>query len=235
MNPYLEHYDRNGEDEDIYTYAAKITERPDSFAYFGDDDLQRWGFFYTKTRDDDLLSESNYECIKRDAEEKFPEAFKVLQCSHWACGWVDHLQVDVTNKEAVRWCMEVIDSLGDYLIYNESDWSDREMEAESRDYTDELEPQLLRMWEDEREEFGLLPEPEFGKYGTWSAYRFICEKHNLYWSEHSYIFDPEEVYEEWRDFLLAEMQLEDEKNSPQNPLWPEEQNRLIKMLEKGIQ
>lgn len=126
---------REYSDEEIDAWIEEHTQPMDSFAYFGDEDLSMNAVFYTTHRDVDCLGESNWRRILADAQEKFPESFWVMKCNHWAVGWMDHLMVDVTDREAVAWCMDVLDELEDYPVYDESDLSEVEHEATWNTFT----------------------------------------------------------------------------------------------------
>jgi len=130
--------------EEIDAWIAERTERMPDFAYFGGEDLNYNGRFISVHRDSYCLDRSNWRRIKEDAEEAFPDAFWTMPCSHWAVGWIDHLMVDVTNREAVAWCMNVCDDLQDYPIYDEDDWSSLEHDEEWECFCNNAVPDISK-------------------------------------------------------------------------------------------
>jgi len=94
----------------------------------------------SRNRDSDLLSESNwdYACRALGAEaydggsEYFSERPAVYhwRAGHWACGWVEYLMVRADADESVLTAAgDIVCSLADYPVLDESDYSDRECEA----------------------------------------------------------------------------------------------------------
>lgn len=118
-------------EDHIPEFLETVLTRPDSFAYFGKLDLDRWGFCLSTHRDADTLVASNWRRIKKDALEKFPDSFEIMECSHSLVGWMDHLMIDTHDKEAVAWYVEnVWLPLAAYPVYDEEDWSAAEQDAE---------------------------------------------------------------------------------------------------------
>jgi hypothetical protein len=114
-----------------------VWKRPDSYGGFSPD-----GDYcvLSRTRDSLLLDESNWDAA---CNSLCAEAYDEGQCGfidrpnvyhwragHWACGWVEYLMVRADAPESIREeAGEIVCSLADYPILNESDYSDREFNA----------------------------------------------------------------------------------------------------------
>lgn len=120
--------------------AAGNWQRFDSFVWFRDRELQdadRWAIIYTHNRDSGLLDQSNAAVISK-AMEPFAEGDHpdlVFEAhSHWAVGHVDGFSLRVFNDngeitEAFQKYHELAQAMDDYPILDESDYSEREVEA----------------------------------------------------------------------------------------------------------
>jgi len=91
---------------------------------------ERWGYTYSKNRDSDILTVSNYETIKDDMLERFPDDVMVIPSSHWLCGWIDQLWIRHYNDngptKAHYAIMEWKAKLDSYPVSDESDFCQRE-------------------------------------------------------------------------------------------------------------
>lgn len=120
--------------------AAGNWQRFDSFVWFRDrelDDADRWSIIYTHNRDSSLLDQSNASVISKAmapfAETDDPDLVFEAH-SHWAVGHVDGFSIrvfDANGKitEAFRTYHELAQAMDDYPILDESDYSERELEA----------------------------------------------------------------------------------------------------------
>jgi hypothetical protein len=123
---------------DIQDAARKALEKPDSF-YTSDDNI---GTTHALTasvhRDSDVLDQSNWEVIKDDMVERFPNDVYVHGSSHWAVGWTDqlavrvyvypHPAVGVIISDAFKAIVEWKGKLEDYPVADESHYSEMEYE-----------------------------------------------------------------------------------------------------------
>jgi hypothetical protein len=80
------------------------------------------------TRDSDALARSNWEVITQDMQGRFPDACDVMHCTHWACGWIDHLMIDTQDSDAMRACVEWVNALADYPVADDEHFSETEWE-----------------------------------------------------------------------------------------------------------
>jgi hypothetical protein len=111
-------------------YNLERWNRPDSFMAMD----SGWQYsnaafvFLGRHRDSDLLTESNFECgLKAIGGES--DTVKVVRESHWAVGWVEWIAIHESDIKALECASDIIDSLSDYPVVNEGDFSEREWEA----------------------------------------------------------------------------------------------------------
>jgi hypothetical protein len=126
--------------EDAAEKAAGNWQRFDSFVWFRDRDLEdadRWAVLYTHHRDSGLLDQSNAKVIAKAmapfAEGDDPDVVFESH-SHWAVGHVDGFSIRVFDgngeiTEAFRKYHELSESIEEYPILDEEDYSQREVEA----------------------------------------------------------------------------------------------------------
>lgn len=122
---------------------AAALGRPDSFAYFGDNPemFETWAIGPTlRTRDSTLLEESNADALLEalaEAEKAGtiePDSYEVLSSSHWGCGWVEQVSFRAVGPEGkptnvFRFLKAWSDSLSNYPVADDEDYSRREYEA----------------------------------------------------------------------------------------------------------
>lgn len=126
--------------EDAAEKAAGNWQRFDSFVWFRDRDLEdadQWAIIYTHNRDSGLLDQSNAKVIAK-AMAPFTDGDDPLVVMeshhHWAVGHVDGFSLRVFDgngeiTEAFRKYHELAEAMDDYPILDESDYSERELEA----------------------------------------------------------------------------------------------------------
>lgn len=112
---------------------------PSNFGFSGREEMfDTWALGpVIVTRDSTLLDQSNAHAIKAllNSDESLADDWEITQCSHWACGWVDHLSYRVVDDkgEPTR-IARIVRGWFDYLkneypIADESDYSQRECDA----------------------------------------------------------------------------------------------------------
>jgi len=126
--------------EDAAEQAAGNWQRFNSFVWFRDkevDDPDQWALIYTHNRDSGLLDQSNAKVISK-AMAPFTDGDDpdlVFEAhSHWAVGHVDGFSIRVFDSngeitEAFRKYHELAEAMDAYPILDESDYSERELEA----------------------------------------------------------------------------------------------------------
>ena len=112
------------------TYTLERWTRPDSFMAMD----SGWQYtcecfvFLGRNRDSDLLTESNFECALQELGGE-SDTVKIVRESHWAVGWVEWIAIHESDSKALGSASDMIDSLNDYPILNENDFSEREWNA----------------------------------------------------------------------------------------------------------
>lgn len=99
-------------------------------------DTENWGIIYSHNRDSGLLDQSNAEVIRK-AMEPFADTDDpnvVFEShSHWAVGHIDGFSVRVFRDGQITEAFKVYHGLAqrmaDYPVLDESDYSERELEA----------------------------------------------------------------------------------------------------------
>lgn len=93
-----------------------------------------WCMIMARNRDSDIQENSNYERVFEDLRLKYPPGFVAdFRASHFAVGWVEHLCVRALTRKGkptkiFAEALEIRDSLRDYCVYDEEDYSRREYE-----------------------------------------------------------------------------------------------------------
>ena len=109
---------------------AKIIENPsgwDSLAnYAGDIPDPAWLCLMTRSRDSDVLTESNWECALKALGGEGVDV-EIFRFGHWACGWWEALAVK-EGSDKQEPAQEIYDSLEDYPVLDEDDFNLREQE-----------------------------------------------------------------------------------------------------------
>jgi len=98
--------------------------------YMGED-LRDYFILYAHHRDSEPLDESNYYYIKERFENL--EGARVVRFSHWAVGWVEAIMIHQDAVETIEKAKDIEESLLDYPVLDEDDFSMRENEIEESD------------------------------------------------------------------------------------------------------
>ncbi len=125
--------------EEAAQKAAGNWQRFESFVWFRRneiDDAGKWAVIYTKNRDSGLLDQSNAVVIEK-ALQPFSDGDDtdvVFEShSHWAVGHVDGFSMRVFKDGEITAAFakyhELAQRMADYPILDESDYSERELEA----------------------------------------------------------------------------------------------------------
>jgi len=86
------------------------------------------------SRDSKIWEESNYQSIKRYLEKKNVHFIEICS-NHWAVGWIESIGIQEEDYEAIEEANEILERLEDYPIFDEEDFSQREMEEEFKIYS----------------------------------------------------------------------------------------------------
>jgi hypothetical protein len=124
-------------DSEIARQIVKESKNIPDFGYHGEADLgETWAFTFSVNRDSDVLERSNWEVISEDMITRHPKNTIIDHCSHWACGWEDHLSVKMITKngritKAGRRVLYWLDKLDGYPAADEDHYSNMEYEEYS--------------------------------------------------------------------------------------------------------
>ena len=111
-------------------------------------------------RDSNLLELSNADALIKMLEEHkdIRKDWMIVECDHWACGWVEHLAFkifdDIETKQpskVFKLLKQFNNELADYPVADENDYSKREYEATVENIKDcanqfELKDNLPNDW-----------------------------------------------------------------------------------------
>lgn len=124
--------------EGIEEAAEQSLKKPQDYISFGTDpSTEGFGRTIQAHRDSDLIEVSNYEVIKADIFENYPDDDSYeLNDNHWAVGWIKTLCVRVYKPVMYRWVITDAfkaiyawqEKLDNYPIADEEDYSRREWE-----------------------------------------------------------------------------------------------------------
>ncbi len=125
--------------KEVQSFAQKFAEgeavMPKGFMYTGDLPIgDTWGYVFGRSRDSDLVEESNWDVIKADLEERFPDDVQEERHSHFLVGWVDQLAVRLLDKNGIATpaadaAYEWKQKLEAYPLADEDDHTKREYAA----------------------------------------------------------------------------------------------------------
>jgi hypothetical protein len=142
-------------DSDLLARAAEeCLTRPSDSAWFDDRLFTTHGCVYTwADRTDDAVAESNYRVWLADLEgvagEDFDTHVIASSAGHWLVGSVQHIFVQVYDEAggytpAFIRSVENAESIRDYPILDEMDWSEVETEHDEREARDWLVDDVIR-------------------------------------------------------------------------------------------
>ena len=101
----------------------------ESSAYWGDKALLNWPVLYTQNRDSDCLTRSNWEQLIKTFSTLFgEESFYVVNCAHWACGWLEYFLINPEIEKAIFEAEDIERALENYPVLNEEHFSELEMD-----------------------------------------------------------------------------------------------------------
>lgn len=89
-----------------------------------------WGLLLTRTRDADVLTQSNWEGALAELGGESDDV-EVIRIGHWACGWIEFLGVR-ENTDVYKRAVEIRNALLDYPVLDEEDFSQREWDEAQR-------------------------------------------------------------------------------------------------------
>lgn len=103
-----------------------------NFAYAGDLNPAEWAVMdVMRTRDSDALERSNFEVISGTLDVRFghesadgehPDTH-IVRFGHFACGWIAHIVINLSNRDLVAAAAEWESRIDDYPVADEDHWS----------------------------------------------------------------------------------------------------------------
>lgn len=135
-------------------FIKSCLKKPDNFSHWGDPEMFiTWGYLPmgVTTRDDrDCLAESNQAYIVAELEKINTNHVRVERNNHWACGHVNQIAVKLLHNgkptKAAKRAFEIYQEYLDYPALNESDYHERESEAEASEaefYAEDFRKEIL--------------------------------------------------------------------------------------------
>ncbi len=100
----------------------------DSFDNFIGDHREGWVQGLSRSRDSGLMPESNFSALLESLGGEKKGKVEVCRFGHWACGWVESIQVHTSAKKELKILMDSLNALEDYPLLDESDYYEREAE-----------------------------------------------------------------------------------------------------------
>jgi hypothetical protein len=137
-------------------------------------DADNWALVYTSNRDSGLLAQSNEKAIN-EMLDKYSEGddpdLVFERHSHWACGHLDGLSVraygaDGSITDAFREVCKIQAALEEYPLLDESDYSERELNATLENYSNEIGSRRSELPED-------WPEQVYRHFSDTNQYRYV--------------------------------------------------------------
>lgn len=109
---------------------AEIVANPSGFDsmknYSGSVPEAEWLNVLTRSRDADILTESNFDCAL-DQLGGESDSVEIFRFGHWACGWWESLAVRKGSESEIK-ALEITEKLDSYPVLDDQDFSEREMQ-----------------------------------------------------------------------------------------------------------
>lgn len=88
-------------EDEIEKTALMALEKPEDFGWWGRDDMfVTWGWSgISQNNSSNIVDRSNYQVIKNDLTDRYPDDFQEIGLGHWAVGHVDTLIVKILKDE----------------------------------------------------------------------------------------------------------------------------------------
>ena len=94
-----------------------------------------------KTRDSTLLAQCNFDSILKELGGE-GDNVEILGFGHWACGHYDLILVRPDTEQAIQ-LKHIVEALEDYPVFDESAYSELELDATVENIAEELPSDLL--------------------------------------------------------------------------------------------
>jgi hypothetical protein len=108
--------------------------------YFG----ETWPGYYSssvgQSRDSDALERSNFRMMLAALGGE-SETVQVVRESHWAVGWIEWIAIHQDDSAALQIADDIAARLKDYLVIDESNWSETEQQDANETWKNCYDPQ----------------------------------------------------------------------------------------------
>lgn len=102
--------------------------------YYMGEEYYEYYVLYSVTRDSDILTRSNWECILEEIPES--ETVIIQRSNHFLCGWVDLLLIHESDQEAIDKGNEILKAEREYPVLNDDHFSQLEFEETTEIWQD---------------------------------------------------------------------------------------------------
>lgn len=131
-------------------YSNRLNKTGWPNSYYGD--YPNWYVFLGRSRDSDILEESNFQCaLELLGGENEDTGVVIERAGHFAVGWVEHIAIDSTNADKVAIAENILDRLENYPVLDEEDYCRREMEQMEEEFESNYKYELAE-YKDENED-----------------------------------------------------------------------------------
>lgn len=90
-------------------------------------DLSDHFIVFVRTRDSDLLTDSNFEYLKKQLKDL--DGVQVLTFNHWGIGWIEAIMIHEDAKESLEKAEQFLTKYHNYPVFDEEDYYQREYDA----------------------------------------------------------------------------------------------------------
>lgn len=113
----------------------------DGYHNYSGYDWSGWLCGFSKNRDSDILTESNFYVSLEELGGEKDGVIEVRRVSHWACGWFEQIMIKADCLDKVKMYLKQREAVSDYPVLDDMDFSAREEMAREDDlkyYEDEF-------------------------------------------------------------------------------------------------
>lgn len=115
-------------DTDMQRYSEFQPTAFDNKGYMLDDQQDWYVVPVSRTRDSDVLEESNFEAATKILGGERQNIMEIHRFGHWGPGWFEIMIVNPRAGKTMRKAMSIESALANYPVLDEDDYSQREWE-----------------------------------------------------------------------------------------------------------
>ena len=109
-------------------------------------DWSGWVCGIGHNRDSDILTQSNFHSVLKALGGEIDGVVEVRRVGHWVCGWFEQIMVNSKNEEKLYEYLKINNSLADYPVFDDDDFSEREMEYKDETF-EQFESDFIQTFE----------------------------------------------------------------------------------------